>query len=106
MRFRIIITALKQTPILDEFHYWIAAWIAFGQIPESSFLKLCLLRDVNSAMMSSVYSARNYQDIKDWMDRNAPLESYGSECLKHYPIKMQQEAEQTLTVYAEKQHSS
>ncbi len=106
MRFRIILTALKQTPILDEFHYWLAAWIAFGQIPESSFLKSCLLREIEHALLHAHYSTRNYQDIKDWMDRNAPLESYGSECLKHYPIKMQREAEQTLTAYAEKQHSS
>lgn len=106
MNFHTAIRLLKLAPILPEFDYWLAAWVSFGQIPESPFLKACLQLDDERAMNDRTYSARNYQDIKQWLMTHAPLESFGAGCLKFYPIKKQNEAMQNLTMFAEAQHSS
>lgn len=106
MKFTVVLMALQKTPVLPEFHYWIAAWVAFGQIPDDRFLQACFERDQEKVLNNAHYTARNYEDIKDWMTKEAPLESFGSNCLKWYPIKMQREAAEKLTVYAAKQHST
>jgi hypothetical protein len=106
MIFHVAVASLKRTPILPQFHYWIAAWVAFGQIPEERFLRECLQNNTEEATINPHYTSRNYQDIRDWLNANAPLESFGPECLKYYPIKKQNQAEEKLKIYAEAQHRS
>jgi hypothetical protein len=104
VKYHHVIHSLKKTPVLPEFHYWIAAWIAFGQIPQDLFLQACFENDYEKVLNNPHYTTRNYQDIKDWLNREAPPESFGSECLKWYPVKMQREAEEKLRLFAEHQH--
>lgn len=108
MNFDQALVSLSQTKIPREFWYWIAAWIAYGQQPDSGFLYCVLISDIDeSQKIQSEYGVEDFLIIDKWLRFSAPKDCFGSRTIANqWHAKKTELRASELISFAEAQHRS